>query len=246
MFDRLIGLIGEKELEKIKNIRVLLVGVGGVGGYTLEALVRSGFQNLTIVDGDTIDESNLNRQIIALNDNIGNIKVEEAKKRVLSINSSVNINIIREFLTKDNFDTLLNNNYDLIYNNDNTPILMVGLSSLNQKEREIDKAYKYFSEETHNSNIYTITIMSETDDLDDITSRYNSNLVLAGNSLNGEIRLPFVGGIITKEGSKKYKDSYYKVNDSEIYVSNGIGSPEAKFRLFNRPSINLFRLTNKK
>ena len=66
MFDRLIGLIGEKELEKIKNIRVLLVGVGGVGGYTLEALVRSGFQNLTIVDGDTIDESNLNRQIIAL------------------------------------------------------------------------------------------------------------------------------------------------------------------------------------
>ncbi len=114
MFDRLIGLIGEKELEKIKNIRVLLVGVGGVGGYTLEALVRSGFQNLTIVDGDTIDESNLNRQIIALNDNIGNIKVEEAKKRVLSINSSVNINIIREFLTKDNFDTLLNNNYDYI------------------------------------------------------------------------------------------------------------------------------------
>lgn len=142
--------------------------------------------------------------------------------------------------------TILNNNYDLVYNNDNNPILIVGLSSLNQKKREIDTAYKYFSEETHNSNIYTISIMSETDDLDDIISRYNNNLVLAGNSLNGEVRLPFVGGLITKEGSKKYKESYYKVNDSEIYISNGIGSPEAKFRLFNRPSINLFRLTNKK
>ncbi len=142
--------------------------------------------------------------------------------------------------------TILNNNYDLIYNNDNNPILIVGLSSLNQKTRDVDKAYKYFSEETHNSNIYTISIMSETDDLDDIISRYNNDLVLAGNSLNGEVRLPFIGGIITKEGSKKYKDSYYRVNNSEIYVSNGIGSPEAKFRLFNRPSINLFRITNKK
>lgn len=186
-----------------------------------------------------------------------NIKTKEQEKLISElqeINTTMGKYAVSGKNDKDIFNTImnqsdfiiLNNNYDLIYNNDNTPILMVGLSSLNQKEREIDKAYKYFSEETHNSNIYTITIMSETDDLDDITSRYNSNLVLAGNSLNGEIRLPFVGGIITKEGSKKYKDSYYKVNDSEIYVSNGIGSPEAKFRLFNRPSINLFRLTNKK
>lgn len=114
MFQRLISLIGEEELEKIKNVRVLLVGIGGVGGYTLETLVRSGFHNLTIVDGDTIDESNLNRQIIALNNNIGRIKIEEAKKRALVINSSLNLKIIGEFLTKDNLSLLLNDEYDYI------------------------------------------------------------------------------------------------------------------------------------
>lgn len=185
------------------------------------------------------------------------IKTKEQEKLITElqkINTTMGKYAVSGKNDKDTFNTImnqsdftvLNNNYDLIYNNDNSPILIVGLSSLNQKKREIDKAYKYFSEETHNSNIYTITIMSETDDIDDITSRYNSNLVLAGNSLNGEVRLPFIGGLITKEGSKKYKEPYYKVNDSEIYISNGIGSPEAKFRLFNRPSINLFRLTNKK
>lgn len=114
MFQRLANLIGEEELEKIKNVRVLLVGIGGVGGYTLETLVRSGFHNLTIVDGDTIDESNLNRQIIALNNNIGRIKIEEAKKRALAINSSLNLKIIGEFLTKDNLSLLLNYEYDYI------------------------------------------------------------------------------------------------------------------------------------
>ena len=55
MFDRFIPLIGEENLKKIKNTNILLIGIGGVGGFTLEALVRSGFQNITIIDGDTID-----------------------------------------------------------------------------------------------------------------------------------------------------------------------------------------------
>lgn len=114
MFQRLASLIGKEGLEKIKNVRVLLVGIGGVGGYALETLVRSGFHNLTIVDGDTIDESNLNRQIIALNNNIGKIKIEEAKKRVLAINSSLILKIIGEFLTIDNLSLLLNDEYDYI------------------------------------------------------------------------------------------------------------------------------------
>lgn len=91
MFDRLIPLIGEENLKKIKNTNILLIGIGGVGGFTLEALVRSGFQNITIIDGDTIDESNLNRQIITNNKNIGNLKGEEASKRYLSINCNLNL-----------------------------------------------------------------------------------------------------------------------------------------------------------
>ena len=179
---------------------------------------------------------------------------EQLIKELQKINTTIGKYAVSGKNDKENFNTIMNqsdftildNSYDLIYNTDNNPMLIVGLSSLNQKERDVDTAYKYFSEETHNSNIYTISIMSETDGLDDILSKYSSDLVLAGNSLNGEIRLPIIGGLTTKEGSKKYKDSYYKVNNTNIYVSSGISSPDIGFRLFNPPSINLFRLTNKK
>lgn len=114
MFERLLTLINEEQFNKIKNTKILLVGLGGVGGYTLEALIRSGFQNITIVDGDIINESNLNRQIISNNTNIGNSKALEAKQRALSINSEARITIIDKFLTCDNFNEYINSNYDYI------------------------------------------------------------------------------------------------------------------------------------
>ena len=81
MFDRTINLIGEKSYLKLKNSNILVIGVGGVGGYAIETLIRSGIENITIVDYDNIDISNINRQIIALSSNIGNSKVEEFKKK---------------------------------------------------------------------------------------------------------------------------------------------------------------------
>ena len=114
MFDRLIPLIGKENLEKIKNTKILLVGIGGVGGFTLEALVRTGFENIVIIDGDIIDESNLNRQIITNKKNINKIKVEEALKRCLSINNCLNLKILNVFLTSENFNEYINENYDYI------------------------------------------------------------------------------------------------------------------------------------
>ena len=92
MFDRLLELISINDIKKIGNAKILLVGVGGVGGYALESLVRSGFKNISIIDGDVISISNLNRQIIAKMTNIDKFKVEEAKTRSLEINSDVKIN----------------------------------------------------------------------------------------------------------------------------------------------------------
>ena len=114
MFDRLIPLVGSTNLEKIKNTKILLVGIGGVGGFTLEALVRTGFLNITIIDGDIIEESNLNRQIITNQENIGNLKVKEAINRYTSINSEINIKTIDVMLTKDNFKEYINEYYDYI------------------------------------------------------------------------------------------------------------------------------------
>ncbi len=114
MFDRLIKLIGRDSLEKIQSKIILLIGVGGVGSSALEALIRNGFNNITIIDFDTIDISNLNRQLITNNDNIGSSKTKEACLRAKSINPSINIQGIEKRLEIDSLDELLSNNYDYI------------------------------------------------------------------------------------------------------------------------------------
>lgn len=107
MDDRILKILSKDDLDKIKNLSILIVGVGGVGGYSLESLVRSGVKNITIIDKDVVDESNLNRQIISLNNNIGKSKVEVAKERILSINKDINITAIDTFLNKDNLEAIL-------------------------------------------------------------------------------------------------------------------------------------------
>lgn len=114
MFERLISLIGKDRFEKLADAKVLIVGLGGVGGYALEALVRSGVKNITIVDGDVVEESNLNRQIISNKDNIGISKCEAAASRAVAINKDINISIIYKFITADNFNDLLVNKYDYV------------------------------------------------------------------------------------------------------------------------------------
>jgi len=114
MFDRTISLIGKDNYLKLKNSNILIIGLGGVGGYTLETLIRSGIENITIVDYDKIDITNLNRQIISNTNNIGNYKTEEWKNRILSINSNVNVKIINEKVSIDNIDKLFEEQYDFI------------------------------------------------------------------------------------------------------------------------------------
>ncbi len=113
MFDRTLKVLNEDILNKINKQKILLVGVGGVGGYALESLVRLGFKDITIIDNDIIDISNLNRQLITNMDNIGNKKVLEAKKRALSINKNINIKTYDLFLNKDNINEI-NNDFDYI------------------------------------------------------------------------------------------------------------------------------------
>lgn len=106
MFERVIQFMGEDNLNKIKNKTILVVGLGGVGGYALETLVRSGISNLILIDFDKIDITNLNRQVITNQNNIGLYKVEVAKDRVLSINPECKVNIEKIFLNKDNINIL--------------------------------------------------------------------------------------------------------------------------------------------
>lgn len=114
MFDRLIALIDESNYNKIKQQKVLLVGVGGVGSYALETLVRNGFTNITIIDYDKIDITNLNRQLITNNQNIGHSKVIAGILRSKSINPDILIDGIENKLTEANIEEILALNFDYI------------------------------------------------------------------------------------------------------------------------------------
>lgn len=114
MFDRTLKIIDEQLLENIKKQRILLVGVGGVGGFALESLVRLGFLNITLVDADAIEESNLNRQIISTQENLGKKKVEVAKERALNINPNANIITYNLFLQEENMDAIFQEKNDYI------------------------------------------------------------------------------------------------------------------------------------
>ncbi len=105
-------LIGNNGVSKLKNANIIIFGIGGVGGYTCEMLVRAGVGNLTIVDFDKVDITNINRQIIALNSNVGEYKVSAMQKRILDINSAINLKIVNTRVCAENVKELLNSNYD--------------------------------------------------------------------------------------------------------------------------------------
>lgn len=102
MFERLEKIIGNKNLNQIKNSSAMVIGIGGVGGYTVEALVRSGIGTIILVDHDIVDATNKNRQIIALDSTIGRKKVEVMQERVLDINKEINIITLDLFLDSNN------------------------------------------------------------------------------------------------------------------------------------------------
>mgnify|MGYP004512889715 FL=1 len=107
MFSRLEKIIGNKNLTKIKNTSVMVVGVGGVGGYVVESLVRSGIENIIIIDHDVVDVTNKNRQIIALDSTIGSKKVEVLKNRILDINNNANVVALDTFLDNSNIEEII-------------------------------------------------------------------------------------------------------------------------------------------
>ncbi len=113
-FSRLEILIGKENIEKLKNIHICVIGVGGVGGYVVEALVRCGIGKITIVDNDIINTSNLNRQIIALHSTVGRKKVDVLKERILDINPNCKVNTFDLFLDETTINELFNNKFDYV------------------------------------------------------------------------------------------------------------------------------------
>lgn len=142
--------------------------------------------------------------------------------------------------------SILKNEYDLIYKETNNPILLVGLNNQTKDTASVDNAYKYFTEEIHNPDIFSITLTHEPDTVD-LIDPTKTQLILAGHSHNGSVRIPFINkSIFNKEGAKKYNQDYYSVNNNDLYISSGLGTNNyVGFRLFCRPTISLYRISNK-
>ena len=112
-FARLELLVGEK-ISKIKNLKVLIIGVGGVGGYAAESLARCGVSSITIVDYDRIDITNINRQIISLHSTIGKKKVDVLSTRIKDINPNCQVKTYDLFIDSSNIQFIFDDDYDYI------------------------------------------------------------------------------------------------------------------------------------
>lgn len=109
MLNRLELLVGKENIEKLRNSIVLVVGVGGVGGYAVEALARSGIGKLILIDPDVVEESNINRQLVALSSTIGEYKVDVLKERIRSMGLETEVTVYRDFVKEENISTYIQN-----------------------------------------------------------------------------------------------------------------------------------------
>lgn len=114
IYSRTESLIGKDSLEILKNSKVIVFGIGGVGSFAVESLCRCGIGEISLVDFDIIDITNVNRQIYAMLDNIGKYKVDEMKKRIELINPDIKVNIFKEKLEKDNIEKFNLKYYDYV------------------------------------------------------------------------------------------------------------------------------------
>lgn len=155
------------------------------------------------------------------------------KYAVIGDNDKNSIDEYKDILYEAGFNLLDNENMLLFYK-DITPINIIGLTNSDNISQLLE------SDVTYN---YTLLITHEPDLILDLTS-YDINTVLSGHNLGGIVDIPFYGGIVKKDGAKTYINDYYKLNDTEIFISNGLGYEKFNFRLFNTPSINVYRFDN--
>jgi tRNA A37 threonylcarbamoyladenosine dehydratase len=112
--ERSLLLIKEEGIQKLANSHVLIVGVGGVGSYAAEAICRAGIGKITLIDGDVVQKSNINRQLPALHSTIDEAKVEIMRKRLLDINPNADIQVLQQFIMPEEVEKVIPQNVDFL------------------------------------------------------------------------------------------------------------------------------------
>ena len=200
-------------------------------------LINRSKPDLLLFTGDLLDGKDIDtKEKEELVRELKNLSANSLKYAVLGENDTEQASTI---LKEVGFN-ILENSYDLIYQGDDSILLM----GLNSDKENLDSLLAYYNTETKNSNIYSILMMHKPDSIDDVLARHSVDIAFAGHSHLGEVRLPLIGTIITREGAKKYKDGYYDINNTKFFISSGVGINVYDFRFFDRPSIDLIRLNS--
>lgn len=192
--------------------------------------------DIIIFTGDLIDNGSvINKPDIKyLKETLNKLNSKYGKYAVLGNHDySTDIETIREIYNNSDFQ-LLENEYDIIYSKNNQKLYIGGISTGEFNEDIINNL-------KIEENIYKIMLLHEPDFIDNINT-LNMDLALSGHSHNGQINIPYVKKLFLPKGAKKYYEEHYTVNNTNLYISNGIGVSRVNFRLFNTPSINFYRL----
>ena len=201
--------------------------------------------DIVVLTGDLLEE-NMKYDNEDINELINILSKIEVNINKYAIKGDCDNEIWNNIITSSGFIDL-NNKYDLIYTKSSNSILISGISSniidKTSIEEKIKPTLDYLNSVQEKPN-YNILLMHEPDFIDKIDLT-NFNLVLAGHSLNGQVILPFIGGVIKPIYASKYYGSYYKIKNTDIFISSGIGTYKYSFRLFNHPSFNFYRITKK-
>lgn len=213
--------IKQKELKKIiEEVNLLKPDIVVITGDLIS-------KNITYTEKDKEDLVNILNNI---DSTIGNY----------AIKGDNDSNIWEDIINESNFINL-NDTYNLIYNKNNIPIIISGISFI-KNSNDINDKVKSFEEYIDNSEIkpcYSILLMHEPDYVKYLNTD-NYNLILAGHSLGGLNTI--IGRISIEDNAKKYSNGYYKIKNTDFYVSNGLGTNKIKYRLLNKPSINFYRI----
>lgn len=209
--------------------------------YTVEKINRIK-PNIVVITGDLLDKSisyNENDKLTLI-DLLNNIN---GKYKYIITGDHDNNELFKEIIEKTDFK-LLDNTYDIIYNGDYDPILIGGISTRTDGVNIDEKIMSIENAIIENKTTYNILIMHEPNIVENINYN-NYQLILAGHTHNGQVNIPGIKKLLIPEKDNKYTKTYYSLEDTDFYISPGIGTSNIKARLFNSPTINLYRLLDK-
>ena len=194
------ALVGNDGVEKLKKSRITIFGIGGVGSFAAEALARAGIGCLTLVDFDTVNLSNLNRQIIALTNTIGRLKTDVMKERISLINPDCDVRIFSEFVNSENIDDFLKDTPDYVID---------AIDSVKSKVELIERCTK--------RNIPVVSCMGMGNKID------NSKIILE--DISKTHTCPLARAVRTGLKKRGIYNNVQTVFSSELPVKSDIGTP---------------------